>query len=333
MRKNIPLIIAAVIFILIGWFANTAYHLPKSSNNPISQVKPRPLEKYSIENLSDNTFEEGIIKIGEVLKESDSFTSYKFSFEFSPDLSKNTKKTTGLINIPKGDRKFPLIVMFRGYVDQKNYQTGVGTKNSGEYFAKNGFITVSPDFLGYAESDTEAGNIFESRFQTYVTALNIVSSIGSIENWDRKNAFIWGHSNGGQVALTILEESGLNYPTVLWAPVTKPFPYSILYYTDESDDRGKLIRRELAKFEEDYDVEKYSITNYLDRINAPIQLHQGTNDDAVPVSWSDTIVKLLKGLNKDITYVKHLGADHNMQPSWDEAATKSLNFFQKNLTQ
>ena len=54
----------------------------------------------------------------------------------------------------------------------------------------------------------EAGNIFETRFQTYVTALNLLSSVSSIGDWDRKNVFIWGHSNGGQVALKDLMACG-----------------------------------------------------------------------------------------------------------------------------
>ena len=36
---------------------------------------------------------------------------------------------------------------------------------------------------------------------------------------------------------------------ILWAPVSKPFPYNILYYTDEAEDRGKWLRGEIAKFE------------------------------------------------------------------------------------
>lgn len=329
--KKIYYLLIPIIFILIGWFANTAYHLPKSSNNPISQVKSYPLEKYSIENLANTKFDEGNIEIGDVLKEDKNFTSYKFSFKFSPDLGKSIKTTTGLINVPKEDGTFPLIVMFRGFVDQEIYETGMGTKNSAEFFARNGFITVSPDFLGYGESDHEAESIFESRFQTYVTALNVLSSVKSIKEWDGKNIFIWGHSNGGQIALTVLEESGVNYPTVVWAPVTKPFPYSILYYTDDSNDHGKLIRSELSKFENDYDVEKYSLTNYLDKIKAPIQLHQGTSDDAVPVSWSDSIVKNLKKIDIEIEYIKHPGSDHNMQPDWNMAINQGLIFYEKHL--
>src|SRR5690606_5347887 len=100
--------------------------------------------------------------------------------------------------------------------------------------------------------------------------------LNQINNWNNDDVFIWAHSNGGQIALTTLEATGKMIPTSLWAPVTKPFPYSVLYYTDESADRGKFIRTELAKFEAIYNADQFAITDYVDRIKAPIQLHQGT---------------------------------------------------------
>ncbi len=243
--------------------------------------------------------------------------------------------------------------MLRGYVDQEIYQTGDGTRRAAEFFAKNGFITIAPDFLGYAGSDAEAGNIFKARFQTYVTALSLLRTIEDLPNNSElirisgdlslnqiqltnqlinySSIFLWGHSNGGQIALTVLEITEKTYPTVLWAPVSKPFPYSILYYTDEAEDRGKLIRSELAKFEKLYDVEQYSLDNYFENIEAPLQIHQGTNDDAVPESWSDKLVETLKNLKKDVTYYKYPGANHNLVPAWNNAIARDLSFFEKFL--
>ncbi len=329
MKRLLYYLLIGMVFASIGWFANTFYHLPKTSNSPINQIIPKPLEKYSIENLSHVNFEPKEINIGTVLKDDPNFTSYEFSFGFSPDLSKNNKKITGLINIPKGEEDFPVIVLFRGYVDQTIYKTGDGSRRVGEYLASNGFITIAPDFLGYGGSDKESSNIFESRFQTYVTALNTLASVKNIDKWDGQNIFIWGHSNGGQVALTTLEVSGVNYPTVLWAPVSKPFPYSILYYTDESNDGGKFIRSELAKFEQLYDVDKYSLTNYFDRIKAPVQIHQGTLDDAIPIEWTKALEKNLLSHSIDVEYLEYLGADHNMNPLWSGSIINSLEFIQR----
>jgi dipeptidyl aminopeptidase/acylaminoacyl peptidase len=251
--------------------------------------------------------------------------------QFSPDFSQNLKTTSGVINIPKEGGPFPVIVMFRGYVNQETYLMGQGTSPSAAVFAQNGFITIAPDFLGYGESDIEASNIFETRFQTYVTAVTTIKSANSIKQWDGKNILIWGHSNGGQIALTTLEITGGTYPTVLWAPVAKPFPFSILAYLDEADDGGKLIIGELSEFNDTYDAGKFSLTNYFDKIIAPIQLNQGTNDDAVPFWWSDSLVKALKKLEIDISYLKYPGANHNLVPSWNQAVENSMLFFKSHL--
>src|SRR3990167_4646349 len=331
--KKLTTIFLIVIFSgITGWLLSRYYYLPKTPESPVVQIKPRPYDKYAIETLSKKEILPSEIEIGETLKKDPAFTSYLFSFFLDPTLEgKEEKKVTGLINVPSGNGPFPLIVMFRGYVDQEIYKIGDGTRRAAEFFAKNGFITIAPDFLGYAGSDKEAGNIFESRFQTYTTALVLLKSLPSISPYDQTTPLLWGHSNGGQIALTVLEITGEDYPTVLWAPVSKPFPYSILYYTDESEDKGKLIRRELAAFEETYDVELYSLTNYLDKINAPIQIHQGTNDDAVPVDWSDTLIKNLENLEKEVEYFKYPRTDHNLNPSWNAAVTNSLNFFKEKI--
>ena len=332
MKKFIAYLLLTFVLVSLGWLSNSFYQNYASDPIIINPVIPRPLEKYTIENLAVSKFEEGTIQIEETISEESNFTSYLFSLEFEPSLqSKEIKKTTGQLNIPTEEGEYPVIVMFRGYVDQEIYETGIGTRKSAAVYAQNGFITIAPDFLGYADSDIQAENIFESRFQTYTAALSILKSLDSVPGWDGTNIFLWGHSNGGQVALTILEITGNDYPTVLWAPVTKPFPYSILYYTDESEDKGKYIRRELAKFENLYNVEDFSIDNYTERINAPIQLHQGTSDNAVPVSWTNEFVSTLGDLKKEISYYTYPGANHNMVPAWNTVVERNLVFFNKYL--
>lgn len=344
---------------LCWWFLKD-YFKKNSVETAILPKTPqkKPLEKYTIENLSRADIKPGRLKILEKINEEDEFSSYLFEFEFNPTIDGLlTKKTTGQINLPTGstadgqvrqvsqNEKLPVVIMFRGYIDQKLYKTGDGTRNASNFFAQQGFITIAPDFLGYGESDEEAANIFESRFQTYVTALSLLKTLEKFsENSNPASApdqltnslinystiFLWGHSNGGQIALTALEITGKNYPTTLWAPVSKPFPYSVLHYTDESEDKGKLIRKELSKFEGDYDVELYSLANYFDRINTPLQIHQGLADDAVPASWSNDLVSRLKDLGKVVTHYKYPETDHNMRPSWDTVIKRDLEFFKNN---
>jgi len=85
----------------------------------------------------------------------------------------------------------------------------------------------------------------------------------------------------------------------------------------------------LAEFERDYDVDRYSIYEYFEYIQSPIQLHQGTIDDAVPVEWSDYFNGWMKQMDKDITYYVYSGTDHNLRPNWNTAINRDLVFFRQ----
>ncbi|NLJ48022.1 MAG: prolyl oligopeptidase family serine peptidase, partial [Candidatus Atribacteria bacterium] len=144
---------------------------------------------------------------------------------------------------------------------------------------------------------------------------------------DSSRIYMWAHSNGGQIALSVLEISQAKIPTTLWAPVSKPFPYSILYYTDEFDDYCKALLLELAKLEQDYDVNNFSISEYVDRIKAPIAIRQGTADIEVPLQWSDELVQNLKDHKIEVEYNVYPAADHNMLGSWEKAIERDIRFF------
>lgn len=325
------------IFILVAVAALssvlTRYLLLSKNAQPeiVQKIIAKPLEKYQFENLMNTPVPSNKIKITQTIEEFEEYTSYTFTHQFDPTLQgKNDKVVTGVINIPNKSVLMPMVLMVRGYVDPEIYSPGVGTKRGAIEFAKAGFITVSPDFLGYGQSSENAGDIMESRFQTYTTALSVLEGLKTLPQWDQKNLSIWGHSNGGQIALTLLEITGRDIPTVLWAPVSKPFPYSVLYYTDESADKGKFLRSEIAKFESLYTSEKYSVDEFFDRIVAPIELHQGGSDDAIPLEWSNNLAKNL-GLVRGTNYFIYPQADHNLMPNWDEAIIRSISFFNSHI--
>ena len=336
-----------VLVVLFGLTigVGVVYFLYPKSDQPvpsvpeiIDQIVEKPLEKYSIDRLSETPPTASTIEIGEIISEEENFTSYVFYYYV------DDKKVSGQLNVPNEESDYPVIVMFRGYAPVETYTTGVGTRRGAEYFANNGFITIAPDFLGYGESDNPSTDIFEARFQTYTTAATLLSSVTNLDSALKEKSInvttqpnkvgIWGHSNGGQVAITTLEITQGNYPTVLWAPVSKPFPYSILYYTDEADDYGKAIRKKLADFEENYDADKYNVTTYLEKINSPIQLHQGTIDEEVPVIWSNELVDKLEELEKDVEYFTYAGADHNLMPTgWNPAIARAVEFYTNHFTE
>ncbi|MFC1653320.1 alpha/beta hydrolase family protein [Patescibacteria group bacterium] len=336
---NIFLIIFIAIFsslitFLISYFLFNKNSIISPIGDAITQIIEREklLEKYSFENLANSPINKSEIVLGEIIKEEERHSSYNFFIEVEG------QKVSGQINIPKIQNPtngFPVLVMNRGFIDPEIYQTGMGTKNAAGYFARNGFITIAPDFLGFGESDQEDANPMAARVKKPVTTITILNSISSLNQFtkaDRNNIFMWGHSNGGQISLSVLEILGKSpywnkeIPTTLWAPVSKGFPYNILYYTDDGD-YGKALRKVLFEFELDYDTDKYSIHKYFDWVNSPIQIHQGTSDIFIPTSWSDDLVKKLKENEIKVKYYKYQGADHNLKPSWGVVVERDLVFF------
>lgn len=316
--------------------------------SPIGKIIEKPLEKYTINALGGKVFTGSRIILDEPTATTSAYTVYPFHFDSDgPTSSRDAglrgvnKKVTGVAHIPNDAtpiNKKPVIVQFRGFIDPQEYIPGMGTRHSAEVFAANGFISLAPDFFGFGGSDMPSEDVFEERFETYTTALNLIASVATLPTADPASIGIWGHSNGGQIALTVLESVNRAIPASLWAPVSKPFPYSILYYTDEFEDHGRQLRRVLAAFEENYNVELYSTTNYLDRITGPVQIHQGTADDAVPLAWSDAFAKTLTDSRKDATsasevkYFTYPGADHDMNGAWNTVIVRDVEFFKRNLT-
>ncbi len=301
-------------------------------SNLVRQIVDRSLDKYTIPNLAQVNINQSQIKTVKELKDYPNFTSNEFIMEANLNLDgKTMKKISGMLNIPKVGEKHPLIIMIRGFVPVNDYFIGNGTINASLFFANHGYMTIAPDFLGYGESDKEPENIFEARFQTYTTVMALLKSLDNVPNWDHKNVFIWAHSNGGNIALTALEATSVKYPTVLWAPVSSSFPFSILYYSDEVEDKGKFLRRELAKFEDVYNTDSYSLNNYLNLIKAPIQINQGSVDTSVPVEWSSALAKTLKDQGLDVNYNLIPNADHQMTPFWNNVIEKDLKYFNDSL--
>lgn len=346
MKKIIILILILSSVFFVSLLTINYLSPEKTILSPLSKLTPRPtpLAAYTFENLKQVNFQKNPITLGTKIGDSENSLSQMFSFNVpkTPN-DPPTEKASGLINVPKKPGEYPVIVIFRGFAPSEKYFSGIGTQPSAQIFANSGFITLAPDFLGFGESASASGEAFENRFQTYTTALTLLSSLellndsleasysGQIKA-DLSKVGIWSHSNGGQIALSALEISGVNYPTVLWAPVTKPFPYSVLYYTDEADDHGKILRKLLSEFEKDYDTEKFSLTNYIEWIKAPLEIHQGTADEEVPVWWSDEFVFRLKKENIDVKYITYPGADHNLRPNgWSPAVSESINFFKSHF--
>ncbi len=341
---------------------------PSSVINPgTSELAPLPLPllKYQIPALHQNQYNPSQIELLSVVKVEPTFASFLYSYQTVG------KKMTGLLNIPLNsavskdqNQKLPIIMMVRGYIDPATYHPGDGTKNSAEYFASHGYVTIAPDFFGFGGSDPESPDVWEARFQKPInvaeliktaqsqTAITIPSEIQKQNPklpkqllLDHQKIGMWAHSNGGQIALTTLEILNQPLPTTLWAPVTAPFPYSVLFFSDEESDEGKSSRKWISQFDQQYDALQFSLSQHLDLLTGPLQLHQGLVDEAIHFTWSDEFVVKIKHENSlrasaatesanqnlkspiNITYFRYPNSNHNFTQDWSTLVKRDLDFF------
>lgn len=334
----------------MGW-----WRLETEFTNPVSDIKfsdnkeNKKIEKnvgylaqYNFENLKKRKNQSSEIKtIGKLLvveearktvlkkyeeegiKKENNFESKAISFE------SNGKKISGMMNVPLTPKsnKMPAIIMIRGFAEAENYFIGSGSWKMADELARNGFVTVSLDFLGFGKSESESTDILEARFEKPVSVLDLIESVKSLDFVDSGKIGIWAHSNGGQIAISVLEITGKNYPTVLWAPMTNPFPKSVLETIDENSESGKIVKDRIDQFEKEYDCKLYSIDNFYNDIQAPMLIHQGTVDEWCKVSWQKDLQNKLKKLNKEVSLDIRKDNDHNLKQSWDDVAKMDIEFF------
>ncbi len=295
---------------MIAWyFLNQK---PEIVSPIVTSFKKNPAEPktdrysaYSFETLAQKSFKGGVIKVGPATKEEKNFTTHVFTYH------SDDKTISGMINIPRGTGKFPVIILLRGYADQKNYHIGLGTERSANSLADLSFLTLAPDFLGYGNSDFEDQDILLARFYRPVEVLNLLASVASLPQADSAKVGLWGHSNGGQIALSILEITGKAYPTSLWAPVSLGFPESVLVYLGKEQEVGNPVKEKVAEFLRDNDPKKFSIVEYFPLIKAPLVIHQGAADEMIKVEWSRNLASRLEKQGLSVDLYLYSGENHN----------------------
>lgn len=237
------------------------------------------------------------------------------------------KWVSGMINYwPEKSSLSKVIIMIRGYAEKDGYYPGYGTWKVADELAKAGYVTISLDFLGYGNSEAESSDVLEARFHKVIEVLDLIQSVKQLPWVDKSKIGIWAHSNGGQIVMSVLEITGEKYPTILWAPMTRSFPNSLIETADPGEDKEKAIAF-VNLFEKYYDSRRYAFENYYEWINAPILIQQGTLDSQVKVLWQQEVVDKLNLLNKNVELQIIAGADHNMNGLWAETVERDVEWF------
>ena len=271
---------------------------------PTVTLTPAPYQQYTIDYLRQRSYGGGHIEIVNTIEISDQFTRTLIRY------SSDNLTIYGFMNIPAGDGPLPVIIMLHGLGDSGSFNTLSFKSDIADALTRQGFIVLHPVMRGYPPSDS-GDNMF--RVGMAVDVLNLIGLIktqggqpGALEKVAPDRIGLLGQSLGGNVALRVLTVSPDVKAAVLYSSLSG----------NELRNSQQLYKISLEPhFQNELNILPSLLLNispvyYYGNINAPIQLHHGTADETVPLSWAQETCSLLSAAGKIIDCIYHEGEGH-----------------------
>ena len=211
----------------------------------------------------------------------------------------------GYVTIPKGKGPYPLIVMPHGgpFVSET-----VVWDTWSQLLASYGYMVLQPQYRGstgygidhYTSAFIDGGQGGYKMQDDKDDGVLYLIDNGLV---DKDRVAMFGWSYGGYAALVAASREDQLYQCVVsGAPVAKN-TLQLNYYRDQLRGTGKLSQ-------EKYWLESISPINEVEKVNVPILLIHGAQDQRVPVEHAKEYIAKLDEYNKEYEYIELDGADH-----------------------
>lgn len=354
--KIFVLVLVILSFYFYQNFTSTNSQM-RTENNPVSlnekneEIKP----KFVTSPISILFLREKVKEIDspkyEIVRKVGTYPKYE---SFIVSFLSEGEKVYSLLTIPKEttpEGGYPSIIFNHGYIPPRSYSTTGNYASYVDFLASNGFVVMKIDMRGHGNSEGLAiGTYFGSSYT--IDVISALKSLQKSEIVNPKRIGAWGHSMSGNLVLRSMLVSEEIRAGVIWAGAVYSYQDFAKYrISDNSFQRPAISQpqtphknressEEIMKFRQDSSQIDFtnefwkaiSLTENLEFLKYPLQIHHAVNDDVVNVNYSRDLRAELEKNNKNYEYFEYQYGGHNITGiSFQQAMQRTVEFFKKNL--
>ena len=329
--QQLLLIIGLLFIISAGLLWGLKNINQPSTSQPTKAVQgaeqsPNPV---SLQAVAAKQYDGRNLTVGRVLDQNDAYTRYYITYKSGP------LTISGIMNVPRGQGPFPVLILNHGHIDPAIYTNGRGLKREQDYLARQGYVIIHPDYRGHADSDDSPDDFLNLRLGYTEDVINAVYAVRESElpYFDKDNIGMLGHSMGGGITTNVITAlPDLIKAAVLFAPVSADYQDNFNKWTrSRTDQAEKIVAAYGTPTSSPEFWRNVSPINFVNQIAAPIMLHHGTADESCPIEWSDKFVAALKTAGKNITYFTYPDEPHEFINAWPTVMRRTTEFFDQYL--
>lgn len=253
-------------------------------------------------------------------------------------------KIHAYMTVPEGEPPgtgWPVIIFNHGYIPPEVYRSTERYVAYVDSFARHGYIVFRSDYRGHGFSEGLPTGGYSTPAYT-VDVLNGMYAVMRYDLADPDRVGMWGHSMGGQITLRAMVVVDDIKAGVIWGGVVSSYPDIFTYWWDPHREqlRAEGIPQAFRSSWRDDLMDQYgtpgenpafwasvSPNTYLADLSGPIQLHHGTDDETVPFVLSELLEAEMQAAGLYVDLWRWEGDDHNISTYFNEAMTRSIQFF------
>ena len=257
----------------------------------------------------------------------------------------------GLLTIPFAEPPeggFKAIVFNHGYIPPDIYQTEERYLAYVDYLARNGFVVLKIDYRGHGNSEGNPSGSYFSPGYT-IDAITALKSLQTLDYIDPEGIGMWGHSMAGNLVLRAMLVEPEIKAGVIWAGAVYSYEDFLTYGINDHTYRPPAIPGDLEKDEhlrgtrpifeingwpdpESAYWQAVSLTENIEYLTSPIQLHHSEDDPVVNINYSHGLAGALLDNGKNYEFFTYDEGGHNIISPWfDQAMLRTVKFFEDNL--